>query len=155
MKAKPVTVEITASHSGKLGNIPGDTYGNESPFFSAKEILEVPDDWSHKDRELYQAEMWLSAKELYDSAKEESLMKHLSPKGKPHTCMSEAFEEIRQIAIKEIIKQGKGNKESVKGLFVGMFNEPLESLDDLQRMGVQSARHFNRRLGVLINKQEN
>jgi len=90
---------ITASYTGKVGNIPGDKYGHESPGIYIKEPFLGTDEERH-DR---QWKLILECYDMYQAFKEEAQkpMVVRDYKHKPE-CSAPQMEEIRLRAIKLI-----------------------------------------------------
>jgi len=149
------TIEIVAGYSGKVGNIPGDKYGSESPFFSLKEIIE---DCKLTDTEIQERHIELSMEcyNKFQAFKEEALKPQLveAPEIDPK-CSVPQMEEIRQKAIALIGEQGKWFQDNdyqkdFRVLFNNIFKKDFDG--DLQKLSFGGARRLNRQLGALQNR---
>ena len=145
------TIEIVAGYSGKVGNIHGDQYGSESPFFSSKEIIE---DWQGTDDEKQrrQLELAIEVNDMYNAWKEEAQRPKIVKHAKPDPiCFVDAMEITRQNAIALITEhllwyEKSGNKNVAMVIFKDMFNMELDG--DLQKLPWYGARRLEKKLYV-------
>lgn len=144
------TIEITAGYGGKIGNIPGDKYGHESPPFFRKEIIpdaEVTDD----EVQARHFELAMECYDLYQAFKEEATRRR--PSLLEPVCSAPQLEEIRQKAIGLIKVQGKwfnDNKEAgvFKVLFEAVTGGKFETEHQIEMLTFGDSRHLNRILGA-------
>lgn len=138
---------ITASYTGKIGNIPGDQYGHEAPFVAIKEPFIGTDEERH-DR---QWELILECYDMYQAFKEEATRRKntiINP-----VSSVPKMEEIRQEAIGLIKEQGKwfkDNKETgaFKVLYRQVTGEDFTGKHDIDDLIWTDARQLNRLLGA-------
>jgi len=143
------TIEIVASYSGKIGEIPGDKYGSESPFFSRKLVIEDCV-LSEEDVLTLQLDLALECYDLFQAFKEEAIRRKSSFEP---VCSEPKLEEIRQKAIVLIREQGKWFKDkkeagAFKVLFEMVTGDKLETEHQIEMLTFGNSRQLNRILGA-------
>lgn len=109
---------ITASYTGKVGNIPGDQYGHEAPGIYIKEPFLGTDE----ERHARQWKLILECYDMYQAFKEEATRRKntiIEP-----VCSVPEMEAIRQAGIKVINEYGKWYKDNKEaGAFQVLFKQ--------------------------------
>jgi len=141
---------ITASYTGKIGNIPSDKYGHESPGIFIKEPF-VGTDEERYDR---QWELILECYDMYQAFKEEAQKPIVvrTYKYKPE-CTVPQMEKIRLGAIALITRDvawlnDNGFKQEFKKWWKDFVKEDYEG--GLSALGFRGSRVVNRALGVFV-----
>jgi len=152
MSEEKEPVYITASYTGKVGNIPGDKYGHESPGIYIKEQFEGTDE----ERHVRQWGLILECYDMYQAFKEEALRPLVVNGTEPDPkCSVPQMEAIRQEAITLIEEQGKwfqdkGFQVEFRVLYNEIFKKDFDG--DLQKLSFSGSRTLNRKLGALQHK---